>query len=68
MEASCLSIEKAPIVRQVRQFAKCATSGTMRNISHKRHCRASGFVLEPLATDAANNMNVGFQLVARSNW
>ncbi|MFG5380456.1 hypothetical protein, partial [Yoonia sp. R2-816] len=40
-----LSTEKASIVGQVRQFTKCATSGKMRNISQKRQCRASGFVL-----------------------
>jgi hypothetical protein len=57
---SCLSTEKASIVRQVRQFAKCATSGTMRNISNQRHCRASGFVLEPKLTFSATFANVGY--------
>jgi|GEM_PF-1354775 len=37
----------APRVRQHRRFPHSGNSGTMRNISHKRHCRASGFVLEP---------------------
>ncbi|MFG5379745.1 hypothetical protein, partial [Yoonia sp. R2-816] len=45
-----LSTEKASIVGQVRQFTKCATSGKMRNISQKRQCRASGFVLRCIWT------------------
>ncbi|MFG5380000.1 hypothetical protein, partial [Yoonia sp. R2-816] len=54
-----LSTEKASIVGQVRQFTKCATSGKMRNISQKRQCRASGFVLEPNLTDTAICTNGG---------
>ncbi|MFG5383817.1 hypothetical protein, partial [Yoonia sp. R2-816] len=56
-----LSTEKASIVGQVRQFTKCATSGKMRNISQKRQCRASGFVLEPIVTDAVVGMNVSLR-------
>ncbi|MFG5379973.1 hypothetical protein, partial [Yoonia sp. R2-816] len=54
-----LSTEKASIVGQVRQFTKCATSGKMRNISQKRQCRASGFVLEPNFQVFRAEANVG---------
>ncbi|WP_420013263.1 hypothetical protein [Tateyamaria sp.] len=47
MKSSCLSIEKAPIVRQVRQFAKSTPLTSRRNTGHRRHCRASGFVPDP---------------------
>jgi hypothetical protein len=49
METSCQSIEKVPIVRQVRQNAKCAEFRSDHDTGHTRHCRASGFVLGPEA-------------------
>jgi hypothetical protein len=34
-------IEKAPIVRQVSQIAKCALLRRAQSISRKRHCRGA---------------------------
>jgi len=39
MGASCLMIEKTPIVGQVRQIAKCASLSAARAISRERQCR-----------------------------
>ena len=45
MGTSCPSIEKVPIVRQVRQISKCAAFRANSYTRKKRHCRGSGFVL-----------------------
>lgn len=44
---SCHQIEKVPIVRQVRQFAKPTPLTSARNTSNKRQYRESGFVHLP---------------------
>ncbi|MFK7941699.1 MAG: hypothetical protein AB8B85_02115, partial [Paracoccaceae bacterium] len=48
IETSCHRIEKVPIVREVRQFAKSAPLNSTRNTSQKRKYRESGFVLVPI--------------------
>ena len=57
MGTSCLMIEKAPIVRQVSQIAKCAPLWAAHPISHKRQCRgaASSMGRSSQLADPAND-------------
>ncbi|MFG5380985.1 hypothetical protein, partial [Yoonia sp. R2-816] len=59
---SCHQIEKVPIVKQVRQFAKSTPLTSAHNIRRKRQYRESGFVLVPPTCQTCLKSKVGFGL------
>jgi len=48
MKSSCLSIEKPQSSNRSARSQNAQAYQIKTNTSHKRHCRASGFVQEPI--------------------
>ncbi|MEO0669594.1 MAG: hypothetical protein AAFZ99_16905, partial [Pseudomonadota bacterium] len=61
METSC-PIEKPQSSGRSVSSQNPPTCEMVQYVSHKRHCRASGLVLEPNLTDAANILKVSFRI------